>query len=1387
MKKAWLSLAILLCVLYVWGTTFAEQTIPIPGVYKSSEAWGDYDGDGDLDLLIAGQASTTDTTRIARIYRNNAGTFVDSGTTIAGYSSAAVAWGDYDNDGDLDFAISGLSGGIPLTKIYNNSAGEFSPHTSSTLVGLEAGAMAWGDYDSDGDLDLLVTGKDGTGTPRTIIYINTLGTFTTSLTIATGVWSSSVAWGDYDNDGDLDFVISGATASTEVTEIWKNTAGVFAKLTTGTTAIIGVSLSTVAWADYDNDGDLDLFMAGKRTVTYYTKLYRNDSGTFVDTAVDLPGVQNASLDLGDYDNDGDADLLLTGEYSDGTTTENYSRIYRNNSFIYFYDETFSLPGVRMSCVTWGDYDADRDLDFALTGLDNTGTPITKIYKNNGSAANLAPTAPTGLAVQQIGEYIKFSWLPGSDTITPTNALSYNLRIGTSSGGVQILPPNASSTGYRRKAGLGIASSNCYWMIKAAALPFGDFYWSVQAVDGAGIGSPWATQASFNGGKVLSPNGGESWVAGSTKIIYWYSMSNVTNVNIYFSSNNGSTWTKLNVTTVLSNLGRFSFTVPSVSSSQCLMKVEDNANPALYDVSDANFTVGTGSYPFIAVIYPSDANIKLQVGQQYYITWTSSGVSNVKIELSLDEGLSWSTVVASVAASANSYLTTIPDTPAAACYYRISSTTNPAIYDWSDNPFAIVKLSLLFPNAGDHVLAPPPSSNKLNVTWTSSGIANLKVEFSKDGGNTWRVLIASTTAATGSYAGTIAVDDISPNCLVRLTDVLDASVTSQSSGTFTIADLDVVYPSATNIKLQTGRAYQVKWTSVGVSTPLKIQYATNYTSTTADWITIATDIAPTDTMYVWTVPAMQGSITCRIRISARDQDSFADISDNNFTISSLQLLTPNGGENWYYPPTRSITWQSSTVTTVKLELSLDGGTTWPVTIATGLTASSGTYSWSASEYNSPNARVRVSDTAAPTTVYDESDNVFTLYQHLQLLRPNGGETLITGTTYNIRWRAEPDISSVKLDYSTNGGTSWSTITSTALTASLGTYSWLVPGTVGSTYKVRVRRDPATTPNTIDISDANFSVSSSIPPVAFSGTPVSGNVPLSVQFTDSTPWLSEPTTGWSWTFGDGATSTLKNPLHVYTVVGTYSVSLTVTNTMDAPRSLTKTNYIQVNPNYAQIDLQTASPMRFYANVGQTTAWADVIIKNTGTSNLIVNSLNCTGSGFSYQYANLNVGILPGATDVIKVRFSPLDELPVNGILTINSNANNMPVLQVGLVGNDVPAVVQNLVVTIVDQSAVLTWSPVSVSVGGVTLTPDLYVIEYNETPYENVDNYYYYLWATPTATFTHYLVASFADNMFYRVRAVMNLSPAQRTWLESLRERPEKLTWDQISRRLETLRN
>jgi hypothetical protein len=128
-------------------------------VSLAAAAWGDYDNDGDLDILLAGHSADLSPKDIARVFRNDDGVFHEIGAELTDVNSGAVAWGDYDNDGDLDILLAGSQEDhTGSSRVYRNEGVGFFTDIGAGLPGLREGTAAWGDSDNDGDLDILLTG-----------------------------------------------------------------------------------------------------------------------------------------------------------------------------------------------------------------------------------------------------------------------------------------------------------------------------------------------------------------------------------------------------------------------------------------------------------------------------------------------------------------------------------------------------------------------------------------------------------------------------------------------------------------------------------------------------------------------------------------------------------------------------------------------------------------------------------------------------------------------------------------------------------------------------------------------------------------------------------------------------------------------------------------------------------------------------------------------------------------------------------------------------------------------------------------------------------------------------------------------------------------------------
>ena len=372
---------------------FADISAGLPGVNVGSASWGDYDNDGDLDILLTGWTDSDPYDFIRGCTATMTASLPTSAPACQGWrlvlrpggiTTTTATWTSCSPAGRVQIQI--------LSRVYRNDDGVFSNITAG-LPGVEVGSAAWGDYDNDGDLDILLTGSD----PLVFaVYRNDDGVFADISAGLPGVSDSSAAWGDYDNDGDLDILLTGRTGSDpdRISRVYRNDDGVFADISAG---LPGVSDSSASWGDYDNDGDLDILLTGRTgsDPDRIPRVYRNDDGVFADISAGLPGVAFGSASWGDYDNDGDLDILLTG--GTGSDPARIPRVYRNDDGV-FTNITAGLPGVDSSAA-WGDYDNDGDLDILLTGYTGSDPDrIARVYRND-DCADLAVSkrvvVPTG--------------------------------------------------------------------------------------------------------------------------------------------------------------------------------------------------------------------------------------------------------------------------------------------------------------------------------------------------------------------------------------------------------------------------------------------------------------------------------------------------------------------------------------------------------------------------------------------------------------------------------------------------------------------------------------------------------------------------------------------------------------------------------------------------------------------------------------------------------------------------------------------------------------------------------------------------------------------------------------------------------------------------------
>ena len=313
--------------------------------------------------------------------------------------SEGCAWGDYNNDGYDDLFVANIQAGGQNFLYRNNGDGTFAKIATGSIVtdGGNSSACAWGDFDNDGFLDLFVTnpGKDFVARPSFLYHNNGDGTFqkiTSGRIVTDSKITFDASWGDYDHDGYIDLFVgdfSGAVGAFGAKNaLYHNISGLdFVPIAAG--PIVnegGISLSS-AWADYNNDGLLDLFVVNWNPNSPVENfLYRNNGdGTLVKIIAESVGLLTSNRSSvgcawGDYDNDGFPDLFVC---RGGVLSAETNSLYRNNGNGTFTEVTSSIvseAGFYGSCA-WGDYDNDGFLDLFLAQLNPGQNNV--LYHNNG--------------------------------------------------------------------------------------------------------------------------------------------------------------------------------------------------------------------------------------------------------------------------------------------------------------------------------------------------------------------------------------------------------------------------------------------------------------------------------------------------------------------------------------------------------------------------------------------------------------------------------------------------------------------------------------------------------------------------------------------------------------------------------------------------------------------------------------------------------------------------------------------------------------------------------------------------------------------------------------------------------------------------------------------
>jgi len=555
--------------------------------------------------------------------------------------------------------------------------------------------------------------------------------------------------------------------------------------------------------------------------------------------------------------------------------------------------------------------------------------------------------------------------------------------------------------------------------------------------------------------VTSPDGGEIWPVGGVHDITWDHVGPIAHVKIEYSTTAGSTWTTIIDSTP--NDGSYSWTVPNTKSTTCLVRVSDAGEPLTFDQSDHVFSIpmtlaesldhpsltwetggdaawkpqswyvyfggsaaqsgaigdGQSTWLQTTVTGPGDLSFTWKVSSDSYFDWVDFLIDGTPLGSRSGEG-AWAQGQYPIAAGSHTLRWV---------YWKNSAFYSGADAAWLDKveftPTALPTLAVTSPAGGESWAAGSAHS----ITWTTTGpVANVRLEYSTNGGAGWTAIAASITNA-GTYPWTVP-NSVSTACFVRVSEASSGLPTAVSAAPFSIVSPPTIAVTTPNggEDWPGGTVHNVQWTTTGTVGDVKIEYSSNGGT---GWTTIIASTA-NDGSYSWTVPDIASTV-CLIRISPAAGGAPTDTSDAPFTISSgtpvLRLsrttmnfgaqagnatpgqavvITNAGTGTLYWAAARSSSW-----ITVSLDHGIGSGTVNIGVDTTGLGAGAFSGSVSISDLSASNSPQAVT---VNLTVYEASG---TLPPFGDFATPLDGAIDVTGAIPVTGWALD-DIGVIKVE-------------------------------------------------------------------------------------------------------------------------------------------------------------------------------------------------------------------------------------------------------------------------------------------------------------------------------------------------------------------------------------
>ncbi len=418
-----------------------ENDIQLNFENQQGVSWGDLDGDGDEDIASPSFVNNAGQSVPPVFYENlgNGKDFTRRDLPVLINENTAVSRGinifDFNNDGKLDVYITRSGNSTPDLLLINNGSWNFTKQAIAETIPFNNGfrSSAAADYDKDGKVDVFV-GNDASANPATLrsqLLKNSGGTSVTEIVtgpLVTDLGNSrNASWADYDNDGDQDIFVHDAGNPARPNRLYKNNGDGTFTLVTGLVFDTDLFIlpRTSSWGDIDNDGDLDLYVGSQSgSASIYDRLYQNNgNGTFTSltsSVVAETGTGTFGSTFGDIDNDGDLDLIAINAGANSIFLNNGSGVFTK----YAVPELITHPSIFEIGGAMADFDRDGFLDMYPAKGQTASVDLPNfLYKNI--------TPPSGsknwIEIRLVGTQSNVAAIGARVTVTTTSPARIQIR------------------------------------------------------------------------------------------------------------------------------------------------------------------------------------------------------------------------------------------------------------------------------------------------------------------------------------------------------------------------------------------------------------------------------------------------------------------------------------------------------------------------------------------------------------------------------------------------------------------------------------------------------------------------------------------------------------------------------------------------------------------------------------------------------------------------------------------------------------------------------------------------------------------------------------------------------------------------------------------------